>query len=110
MKTLQVDVTAIQLPGLLDGRASLRYRVYKEEKPAVVCLNADQNDEKLDNLRLSHSRRIAFKKVTTGHLTFLEKDYIAFLLYVDQGDTQVFIKQFSYFPFILHTEMRGFII
>ena len=54
-----------------------------------MSLDMVEGEGNLVELSLSHSRRIAFKKVSMEHLTFLEKGCIVFLVYVDQEDSRV---------------------
>lgn len=84
-----MNVAELSLPGLLNGkRTSLRYRVYKEEKETIVRLDASECKDDVGKLTLGHSRQITFKSVTIEQLTYLEKDCIAFLIFVDQEDRE----------------------
>ncbi|EUB62332.1 Kinesin-like protein unc-104 [Echinococcus granulosus] len=85
----KVGVTEISLPGLLNGTGvSLRYRVYKEKVETIVRLDAGESGDNDGKVTLRHSRQITFKNVSTEQLTYLEKDCIAFLIFIDQGDTK----------------------
>ncbi|VUZ43253.1 unnamed protein product [Hymenolepis diminuta] len=83
-----VGVSRISLPGLLHGtKTSLRYSVYKELKPTIIRLDASQMQGHSGKLDISHNRKINFKKVTNELLAYFEKECIAFLVYIDQGNT-----------------------
>ncbi|KAM7539407.1 hypothetical protein Aperf_G00000055836 [Anoplocephala perfoliata] len=85
----KVEISKISLPGLLHGtNTSLRYCVYREEKPTVIRLDASEIKGHRGKLNISHSRQITFNKVTREILTYFEKECIAFLVYADQGDTE----------------------
>ncbi|VDM31231.1 unnamed protein product [Hydatigera taeniaeformis] len=86
----KVGVTEISLPEPLKGKGTtLRYRVFKEEKETVVRLDATTCSGDDGKITLSHSRQITFKNVSAEQLTYLEKDCIAFLIFVDQGNMEM---------------------